>query len=248
MNYTLAGLGVVVLGAVLTLVFAAIYRKKPMRDLREVPAFRRLRRAMGLAVEDGSRLHISLGNASLTSPESASALVGFSVLKRVAQLSSMSDRPPVVTSGDGALSILSQDSLAEAYRQANALDQYDPSRGFLAGVTPFSYAASAMSVIHDATVSGNILIGNFGPEVALLAGAADQENAYVLAASDGLQAQAVLYAAAEDPLVGEELFASGAYLQAGGMHTASLHAQDVLRLIMVVAMAIGAALKMAGVL
>ena len=248
MNATIAGLGVVILGAILTLGFAAIYRKKPMRDLRDFPAFNRLRRAMGLAVEDGSRLHISLGNASMTNPGNASALVGFSVLKRVAQLSSMSDRPPVVTSGDGALSILSQDSLAEAYHQANAMDQYDPNRGFLAGVTPFSYAAAALSVIHDPNVSGNILIGNYGPEAALLADAADQEHAYMLAASDGLQAQAVLYASAQDPLIGEELFASGAYLHAGRMHTASLHAQDILRLVMILALVVGAVLKLAGVL
>ena len=45
----------------------------------------RLRRALGLAVEDGSRLHVSLGKASIFSPTNASALVGLATLERVAR-------------------------------------------------------------------------------------------------------------------------------------------------------------------
>jgi hypothetical protein len=42
-----------------------------------------------------------------------------------------------------------------------------------------------------------------------------------------------MYAAAHDPLIGEELFAGGAYLDVNPMHEASLHAQDVARWIIV---------------
>jgi hypothetical protein len=44
----------------------------------------------------------------------------------------------------------------------------DPTTSRLTGLTPFSYAAGAMPVIHDERVSTNILLGHFGPEVALL--------------------------------------------------------------------------------
>ena len=86
-----------------------------------------------------------------------------------------------------------------------------------------------MPVIRDERVSTNVLVGNFGPEVALLAEAADQQDAFTLGASDSLAAQAVLYASSEETLIGEELFALPAYLQAGPTHQASLRAQDILR-------------------
>jgi hypothetical protein len=44
----------------------------------------------------------------------------------------------------------------------------------------------------------------------------------------------VIYASASDPLIGEELFAGGAYLGAGKMHEASISAQDVIRWIIIV--------------
>jgi hypothetical protein len=243
----LAGLIVILICAALMGAYFFINRARPYRGLRPIPAFGRLRRAIGMAVEDGSRVHISLGSASLTAPNSASALIGLAMLERIAQLSSSSDRPPVITSGDPGLAILSQDELRSTYRDANLSDEYDPQQGRLVGVTPFSYAAGAVPIFRDEQASANILIGNFGPEAGLIADAAEQSHTCLLAGSDSLIGQAVLYAAAQDPLVGEELFAGGAYLQAGAMHSASLHTQDALRWGLAGLLVIGAFLKLIGV-
>lgn len=242
------GLGVVVVCAGLMLAFRLINRKNPQRGLREIPAYTRLRRAIGLAVEDGSRLHVSLGKAGLLSPQNTAGLVGLTVLERIAQLSSLSDRPPVATSGDPALAILSQDTLQRVYRASNAMGQYEPSMGRLTGVTPFSYAVGAIPVIADETVSANLLVGNFDVEAALLADAVDEANSFSVGGSNSLLGQAVQAAALQEPLVGEEVYAAGAYLQAGPMHAASLRAQDVLRWGIVAALIVGAILKLAGVL
>lgn len=245
------GLGLVLLAAGLMFFFSLPQRASRGQQrsrvvLRPIRAMQRLRRAIGLAVEDGSRLHVSLGESSIISPTNASALVGLSTLERIGALSSVSDRPPIATSGDGTLAILSQDTLRAAYRIANISDQYDSSQARLAGPTPFSYVAGTLPVIRDEHVSANILVGNFGPEVALLADAADREDSFMLAASDSFAAQAVLYAAAREPLIGEELFAIPAYLQAGSMYLAGLRAQDVLRWVVVVGLLGGAILAFLG--
>jgi hypothetical protein len=244
----IVGLAVVIASAIALITLTLVHGKRPQRGLRAIATFSRLRQAIGLAVEDGSRLHVSLGKANLTTAQNASALVGLSVLDRVAQLSSASDRPPVATSGDGGLAILSQDTLRGAYRSANAVDLYDPRRGMLTGITPFSYIAGTLPVMRDENISANILIGNFGPEVALLTGAAEQQNSFTLAASDSLPAQAVLYATASETLIGEELFAAGAYVAAGGMHNASLRVQDMLRWVVIAVMLAGSILKLIGVI
>jgi hypothetical protein len=93
-------------------------------------------------------------------------------------LSSVSDRPPVATSGDGTLALLSQDTLRAAYRIANIPEQYDPVQSRLTGPTSFSYVAGTLPGIHDERVSANILVGNFGPEIGLMLDAADREGRF----------------------------------------------------------------------
>jgi hypothetical protein len=237
---------IVVIAALLLVAFTFMRRRSPA-VLRPIQAFERLGHAIGLAVENGTRLHISLGRGNLFTARGGSALAGLAMLRRLAERTSVSDRPPIVTSGDASLSILSQDTLQAGYKAAGADDQYRATTGRLTGLTPFSYAAGAIPVTRDENVSANVLLGDFGAEAALLAEAADRENTHLIAASDNLSAQAILYAAAQDPLIGEELFASGAYVGAGPSHEASLHVQDVLRWLVILAILVGALLRMVGV-
>jgi hypothetical protein len=184
----------------------------------------------------------------LLGPQAASALIGLSIAERVSQLSSLSDRPPMITGGDGTLGILSQDTLRAGFQTANALEDFEPTRGRVTGLTPFSYAVGAISTIHDENVSANILAGHFGPEVALITDAIEQQKSFSLAGSDSLTGQAVLYATTQEPLIGEELFASGAYLQVNPIHAASLRTQDVLRWILAGGLVLGALLRLVGIL
>lgn len=236
---------VVILAALLLVGFTLLRRRAPA-VLRPIQAFERLSHAIGLAVENGTRLHISLGRGNLFTSRGGSALAGLAMLRRLAERTSVSDRPPIVTSGDASLSILSQDTLQAGYKAAGAEDQYRPTTGRLTGLTPFSYAAGTIPVTRDENVSANIVLGDFGAEAALLADAADRDNMHLIAASDNLSAQSILYAAAQEPLIGEELFASGAYVGAGPSHEASLQAQDVLRWLVIVAIVIGALLRLMG--
>jgi hypothetical protein len=126
-------------------------------------------------------------------------------------------------------------------------EQYDPDSGQLSGFTPFSYAAGTLPVIYDQQASVNVLIGTFGNEVALITDASERKGSLTLGCSDNLPAQAILYAAAQEPLIGEELYAGGAYLQAGPAHIASLRAQDILRWVLIVVILLLAALKLVGV-
>lgn len=248
MNETFLGLlafGIVFLSAGLMVAWSILHRKTPA-SVRDIPAFIRLRRAVGRVVEDGSRLHVSLGRGALVTPQSASALAGLALLRRLAELTSAGDKPPIATSGDAALAILSQSTLQDAAGTSGL--GYDPAAGRLTGLTPFSYAAGAIPSIRDENVSATVLMGNFGIEAALLTDAAERARTFSLAGSDNLEAQAVLYATAQQPLIGEELYAAGAYVNAGPLHHASLKVQDILRWLFIAVILLGALLKMAGIL
>jgi hypothetical protein len=242
---SVAGLGVVILVIILMGLFAVIHRRSPL-SIRNISAFSRIRRAASLVVEDGTRLHVSLGSGSILTPAGASALAGLFLLRRLGEITSLSDRPPVATTGSGLLNLLAQDTLRTAHDSVTIDQAFDMNNARISGFTPLSYVAGVMPSIRDEGISSNVLIGNFGPEVGLLVEAADRQQASVVAASDSLTAQAVLYASTSETLIGEELYAAGAYLQAGPSHVASLMAQDILRWLIIIALIVAAVLEAAG--
>jgi hypothetical protein len=220
-----------IFGLVIILTFAG--RDQPGRYLRPITAFNRLRRAVGLAVEAGTRLHITLGRGNITGMEAISGIVGLNVQDRVARAASVSDRPPVATSGNGVLGILSRDTFSGVYRSLRAEGRFDPYLGQVVGLTPFSYAAGTMPVIHDEQVTANVLMGHVGAEVALINEAAERSGSLMMAGTDNITGQAAIYAIAQEPLIGEELYAAGAYLGAGAVYESSLKTQDILRLLLI---------------
>lgn len=243
----LTAIGILVFAAILLLALIVLRRRTPAA-FRSITAYEQLSRAVGLAVENGSRLHFSLGRGSLFGSRGGSALAALAMLRRLSERTSLSDKPPVVTSGDASLAILSQDTLQSGYRAAAAEDQYRFTTGRLAGLTPFSYAAGALPVVQDENVSANVFLGDMGVEAALLTEAAERENSTLIAASDNLSAQSIFYTSSQEPLVGEELFAAGAYMGAGAAHDASLNAQDILRWLVILGILIGSVLKLFGAL
>lgn len=243
------GFIIVVVAALGVVIFSSkrIRAKYPVL-LRKIPPISRLRRAIGLSVEDGSRVHVTLGSADLTETTNPSALIGLSSLHRIGQMSSTSDLPPVCTSGDGGLALLSKDVLRGVSVETNTRETYDPDQGQMTGVTPFSYALGAAQVIGDPGVKTNVLVGNFGPEAGFLSTAAERNATFTLSASDSIVAQSIFMTTSRDVLLGEELFAVPAYLNYRPAHIASLRVQDLLRFAFGLVLVIGAVLMSLGVI
>ena len=217
---------------------AATSRRWPA-TFRPIPAFEALGKAIERAVEAGERVHVSLGTGSVIGPESAPAFAGLAALSRIARATSISDRPAVVTAGDGAMAILARDTLRSSYGESGSPNLYDPTSGRLLGPTPFSYVAGLPSVLTNEGVSVHMLSGFYGFEAGLAAEFGERARAFVIGGTSEVQSQALLYAIARNPLLGEEVFASGAYLGAGELHKASLRTQDIIRIGLIVLILLG---------
>ncbi len=239
------GLAALVLFLGLLLLFGFLGRRWPT-SFRAIPAFDGLRRAIERAVEAGQRVHVSLGTGSVVGQESAPAFAGLAALSGIAHTTSMSDRPVVATTGDAALAILARDTLRTAYQAVGAAELYEPTAGRLLAPTPFSYVAGLPLVLATEDVSVHMLAGSFGVEAALAADFGERVNAFVIAGTDDVQSQALFFATAEHPLIGEEIFATGAYMGVGGLHPASLRAQDILRWALILLMLGGTVLSTFG--
>jgi hypothetical protein len=230
------------------LIFLIIFRKKYIFNIIKNPAFNILRKYIGISIEQGKNIHMSIGNSGITEVSGASSLLSLSILDKIYQLSSMSDKPPIVTSGSGDLSILSKDIIHSSYRKLNALERYIPDNGYLTGPTRFSYVAGAMpeSLIDDSSTL--ILVGNLGPEVILLTDAARRKKASSFGSTNTLLGQAAIFAGSDETLIGENLFAIPGSLSKDPIYDASLHVHDLLRWITIMVLVLGSVIKLFGII
>ena len=241
------GIVIIALAFFLIGVLTIINRNKSGRTLREIAAFTALKKSIDLSVEDGTRLQISLGSGGILGPQSASVFAGLSLLRQVAKIAADSDQPPIATNGDGLQNILAHDVLRRTYQEMGLADEYHHRLARVTGLTPFSYGAGTMHLILDNFAASSALIGSFGEEAGLITAATQRRSAFTLGATDGLVGQSILFASTDQPLIGEELYATGAYLDAGPAHSASLQAQDILRWLLILSISLIALANLVGV-
>jgi hypothetical protein len=247
------GLGILLCSILTTVLFLWSERKhlpgkQPTHLLRQIASFRRMGRVIDDVVESGRQLHLSLGSGGLHGLPGTPVVIGLHLLRWLGGLTSRSDYPPIVTSGNGEVGIFSQDVLDQVDR-SRAVDPRDqPIDAQIGGLTPFSYAATTICNIKEKQVTINLIVGHFGSEVGLMTDAGERNDALTLGSSDDLSAQAVLYAAAQESLVGEEIFAANAYLQGSANQHASLRAQDIMHWVVITMILVGIILKLSGLL
>ncbi|MCP4428117.1 MAG: hypothetical protein GY803_26825 [Chloroflexi bacterium] len=226
--------------AIITLLLLLFTRRRQRDDrslsLRPLLAHTALANQLGEAIESGRQLHISLGRASLMGTANPTSIAAVHVLDSLAKDGSVSGSPPLTTVGDGTLLPIAQDSLRRAHDEAGRLREYKPSLAqFVAADTdPYAFAGGVASAIQQNKAGGNVLVGHYGPEIAIVAEAAVRQNVNQVIGTDDPSALAAATAVTDNLLVGEELFAAKAYLDNDPGQLASLQVQDILRTLIAV--------------
>ncbi len=205
--------------------------------LRPLPAYADLSTQLGEAIEAGKPLHISLGQAGLAGAAAPTSVAAVHVLDRLAQEGCASGSPPLTTVGEGTLLPIAQDSLRRAYADTGRLSDYKPTMSqFVAADTDrYVFAGGVGSVIQQNKAGGNVMVGRYGPEIVIAAEAASRQKINQVIGTDDPSALAAATAVTDKLLVGEELFAAGAYLEGSPSQIAGLQVQDILRAVIAVA-------------
>ena len=254
MTSTLLGLATVLMFTGLIVAFSVLAARRsrsgtaggPGTISRQIPGLDQLPLAVGESVESGRRLHIAIGSGALGGQDTSTTLAGLSAAGQIASVAVVGDRPPLITSADGAGMLLAHDLLSEAHRGANAAERFNPSAARVVGLTPDSYAAGALVLPKDERLSGTVLLGAAGPEAALIADANTRAGLTTIAGVDRVAAQAALFAAADHPVIGEDVFAAGAYISRRPALLASLQAQDWMRLLVIAGIGVAVLAKTMG--
>jgi hypothetical protein len=224
-----------------------LYRSRRSPRVRSIAAFEELPDQTGRATESGQTLHLSLGTSGVGGGDTVTSLAGMAVLDHLADLGVATDTPPLVTVSHPTLLPLAQNVLRRAYVRRGRARDFRWSQVRLVSPTPYSYALGTMDILTHEPVLANIMFGAFGPEVAFIARAGDDAGLVQLTGTAGLQALSILYSSTDRVVIGEELFATGAYLQPTKTRLSSLVAEDAARYGLIVFMIVVAVLKVLGI-
>jgi uncharacterized protein DUF6754 len=227
-------LGLAVLAGV-AIAYAITYRVKRGRAqpaLRTIAAIEKIRMAMPEAAEDGRTVHVALGTSGLSDAGVMQTLAGLDVLDFLSEQSIVSSHAPLVTTADPTTMLAAQSVASRSLRARDQQAQFDPLNvRFIGGTThaPAAYAAGVIELLERRTVAASYSLGQFGDEYLLVSEAAARSGTPEVAGSGNLQGLAFMALSARYLIVGEELFAAGAYLRRMPWHVAALVTSDIVR-------------------
>ena len=229
---------VIVLLVLLVMVIASARAR--VFQLRRIAAYNSVPLTVGEAVESDRTIHVSMGSSAVRDISTISAVASSELLYYFAERAALGDRPPLVTLSDPVTLTLALNTVRRAFKARNVMNKYRTTmvRWYPQGPLSMAYAAGAGAAMLDEEVSTNLLIGRFGPELMLIAESALRYDRFLIAQSDQIDGQAVAYAVSDAPLIGEELYAGGAYLFRSPLYIGGAVTQDVMRYI-VIALIIG---------
>ena len=242
---TTYGLSIIVILLTLSIIALLSLRRKTPFPLRRIGAYEIVPALVGNAIEADRPIHLSLGSAGLGGASTLLSIASAEFAYHMIERAAIGDTSPIVTLSDASVLPMAQDSLRRAYQSRGLGAGYKSinARWYPAGSRSLAFAAAITALMGDDRVSSNVMVGSYGPELALIMDASKRRSLPIIAVSDQLEGQAVAYALADYPLIGEEVFASPSYLSGKVTETSRAVIVDVLRWLAVLAMLAGLVAK-----
>jgi hypothetical protein len=216
------------------------FKKEADRSmLRRLPQLDAVDEAVGRCTEMGKPIHFSAGMGSLYSDLAPQTIAGFSILRSLIKSSIDRGAKLIVTTETADNVPLLNDLLRVSYTSQNALDQLnEDTLRFFGGMYP--HIAGTISIFEHEKCGATILTGAYTSfTVEVLETASRMGMISILgSAREGCFN---IMAFADYTLLGEELYAAGAYLSNEAPQIGSIIGQDGAKLI-VIALLIGSIL------
>lgn len=210
-------------------VYMAQVRAGKTPHFRRIRAFDALKSFSSRAIEAGRPLHLTMGSGSMANQSTADSLAGLSVLEHLAKQSAVTRIPPTVTMANPTVMLFAQNTLRSAYKENNNTDTGASKNVRYVAPQPSAYAAGVMSMLNADKPEATAMVGQFGDEYLLMGETAALRGVSQVAGASNPNTLPFIYVSADESLLGEEMYAAGAYLQKHPSHIGSLLAQDTMR-------------------
>jgi hypothetical protein len=233
-------------GALVLYMIYACRNGKINITLRRMAGLDAIEEAIGRATEMGKPVHYSVGIADIQGETAPQTYAGLECLAYVTGLCAKYNAELIVTIRIPNVFPLAQEVVRQGYMGAGKADLMKEDTVRFLSSDQFAYAAGAQGIMHREKVAANIMLGGFWAESLFMAEAGAQIGAIQIAGTANMHQIPFFVAACDYALIGEELFAGGAYLSQDKVKLGSIAAQDYIKIATFVFVLVGALMRTAG--
>ena len=215
--------------------------KKPF--VRRIPGVDAIEEAIGRATELGRPVLYVPGILDIDEIQTVAGLV---ILESVAKLTAKYETPILVPVTYPIPFAIAQEMVRSGYLAAGRPDAYDPDSVRFVSPEQFAYVASVTGTMMREKPGAHIFMGAFYAESLFLAEVGFETGAIQVAGTANVHQIPFFVVACDYTLIGEELFAAGAYLSGEPRLVGSLKGGDAMKIAIVAAILIGCVLETLG--
>ncbi len=236
---------IILLGAIVMIGINMSRSGKWTPKIRRLAGLDAVEEAVGRATEMGAPVHFSPGIGGITDDIAPQTFAGLEVLGYVTELTARYNTELIVSIRTATVFPLAQEIVRQGYLAAGRPDMFQEDTVQYLSNEQFAYAAAVMGIMNRRKVAANLLMGAFWAESLLFAEAGAQTGAIQVAGTAAMAQLPFFVAACDYCLLGEELYAAGAYLSRDQVKLGSIGAQDIAKGITMVILLVGSLLATA---
>ena len=228
-------IGLSIFGA-LILYFIYHARRGKKLFVRKIPAIDSVEEALGRATELGKPvLYVS----GIGYEGDVQTIAAMNILGNISEEVAHYDTDIIVPCINPIVMTIEQELVKQAYTRAGRPEDYKEGSIFFITTQQFAYASAVCGIMARDKPAANFFMGSFAAESLLLAETGSSTGAIQIAGTASPSQIPFFIVACDYTLIGEELFAAGAYMSREPLLLGSLKGQDIAKFTIIILMIIG---------
>ena len=232
----------------MTIILSVVYYVRRTKsghilNLRRIPGIDAIDEAVGRCAEMGRPIFCCHGTGGLQGADDGpQTLAGLSVLSYVAEKSAKLGAKLWVPVRQPTIWPIAAEIVENAYRLSNRLDEYQPENVVFLSNHQHAFASNYLGLMFRERVGANIMIGAFWSESMYLLESGNREGAIQIGGTASMAQLPFFIVASDYCLIGEEIFAAGAYVSKDPIQSSTIAGEDFGRILACILMILGALL------
>ena len=224
----------------LVVTFVTMAKRGKKLYIRPIAGLDEIDNAVGRATEMGRPMLYCMGHGGLSD---VATLASMSIITQVSRKAAEYDTRMIVPCYDYIVLPIVQEIVREAHYSVGRPDTYDKNNIFYLTNSQFAYVAAVNGIMIREKMATNFFLGYFSAEALLMTETGNTVGAVQIAGTDSVTQIPFFITTCDYTLIGEELYAAGAYLNREPMLLGTLKAQDYFKIIIVFLVLVGSVLS-----
>ncbi len=214
--------------------------------IRRIPGLDAIEEAVGRATELGRPVLYVPGRTEITTAGAAQNLAGLEILGHVARLTAKYDTELKVAIAAANVYPVADAVVRQSYLEEGRPEVVKSETVQFVSSQQFAFVAGCLTIMNQDKTASVIMVGEFQAESMMLSEAAAMVGAVTIAGTARAMQVPFFAASCDYTLIGEEIFAGGAYLSKDPEKVANLAAQDYGKVFAFIFIVLGALLATMG--